>query len=189
MLKNKSSSELTILLICCGFIVLVGFFLRSPLQTLISGTLQNNTKLGFYENKDLHVNFQYPESFFVREETQDGNSVISITPLASDNKLNQSSIGIAETFIMEFYPGESIDSKSPLRTQAINNMAFHEELAVVNGISSIHQYYNDAYSGSQIETWLIPCTKDKSGVFAIRFLDGPLAEQYRTVVRSLNICK
>ena len=189
MLKHKPSNKLTILLICGGLVILVGLFFESHTQTLTNGPLQNSTELGFYEDKDLHVSFQYPKSFFISEEKRYGRSTVVVTPLAKDNKLNQSSVGISSAFIIEFYPNENIDSKSLLRTQASNNIGFNEKPVVVDGVPSIYQYYDNAYSGDQNEIWLIPCVGNNKGVFMVGFMDSPLAEQYRSIVRTLKVCK
>lgn len=180
-----------LILITCILLVVVLGYLAIPHRRLVDRNIvpDTNTELAFYENKNLHLSFQYPKSFFVREEKQYGREAIILTPLAKDDTRNHSSTGIASAFLIKFYPGENIDSKSTLRTQASHGMGFREEPTIINDISSIHQYYNNAYSGDQNEIWLIPCNKDAVGVFSIGFMDGVLTEQYRSVVQSLKICK
>lgn len=190
MLKRILNLKFILLFISVVLVIFIGYFstFQNRPQTKNSG-IDTDAELAFYKNDSLHLSFQYPKSFFVREEKRYDRSVVALTPLAKDNILNHSSVGISSTFLIEFYPGENIDSKSPLRTQATNNAAFREEAVVIDGISSIHQYYNNAYSGDQNEIWFIPCARDNKGVFAIGFMDGALTEQYRSVVRSLKICR
>lgn len=190
MLKRTLNLKFALLLVFGMLVITTSYFVfvenLSKAKNLERG---DATELAFYKNENLHLSFQYPKSFFILEEKRYGRSVVALTPLASTNKLSQSSVGIAKTFVLEFYPNENTDSKSFLRTRASNNMAFREESVIIDGIPSIHQYYNNAYSGDQNEIWLIPCTKDNAGVFWIEFMDSPLAEQYRSVVKSLKICK
>lgn len=190
MQLRKFNYKLILSLILGTLAILVSLFVIFQNLGLKRNSAQNsNAELELYENKNLHLSFQYPKSLFVREETRDGNQVVTLSPLSGDNKLNNSSIGLASALIIELFRGENLDDGSPLRTQSINNIAFREEPVTIDDVHSIHQYYNDAYSGGQIETWLIPCNKYNPGVFAIRFLSSPLADQYRSVVSSVKVCK
>ncbi len=146
------------------------------------------TTVSSYFNDVYGISFQYPSNLHVLEEKRNGNNVIQITPYLNTDNQQRSELGIVNSLMIVIH-----DQSEPFeKTVDIAKKSMGESVKkyneVIVGIEAVHLSYLSSFAGEEHSDIFIPCDKSIPYFVEITYV-SPLREEYKGIIKSLNVCK